>query len=118
MALIRVWRGRPRGLRELPPAVRNHETFQDCDVYLDRADLSVNGQYLRLRFDSTAEDAPTLSPVVYFARGTDGTWRRDAKPSLAQLLTGLEGPTSQPPEETGDEPIGIEAVMDSAIAGT
>jgi hypothetical protein len=75
--LMRLWRGRPRGLSELPPAIRNG--YMDNDVYLGEALLSVNGLFMRLKF---------LNETLNFWGKGDGGWVRmsDTGPTLDQLL--------------------------------
>lgn len=53
MALARRWKGRPRGLSELPVEIRNAPQYEVLgqDYWLDRADQSIDGNWYRLRFE-------------------------------------------------------------------
>lgn len=98
MALIRNWRGRPRGLQELPPEVRNADRYsKDPDagtpvnVVLVEALLSVDGGWLRI----TAEGGQ--SPVDYWRQDEFGAWvlcDNDTRP-----------PFEKNPEPAGHPPV-------------
>lgn len=62
----RLWRGRPRGLSELPGTIREAGVYNGSDFYLDKATLSQDGKYYRLLFEGGA---------VHFWGYTDsGNW--------------------------------------------
>ncbi len=121
MALQRLWRGRPRGLRELPTevvqAIRYGGPDPDGKVdawWLNEANLSINGWFLRLTFD----DKPGV--VDYWTKTMTG-WGICGVPSIAELQspTGTveEELVSVPPlEDLASDPL---PVYDSlAVAAT
>lgn len=63
MALARRWKGRPRGLAELPAEIRTHPAYAE-DAWLDRADQSTDGSWYRLRFDDGTVHYWFLNPVT------------------------------------------------------
>jgi hypothetical protein len=72
MAIRRFWRGRPRGLRELPPEVVNDPCYADKDYWLDKALLSVDGNWIKLVFDRRSGDR--RRDVHYWFKYAEGMW--------------------------------------------
>lgn len=83
MAIKRLWKGRPRGLSELPVGIREHEPFQASDWWIQSIMLSSNGLYYRLHFD-----IPCQNQVVYFQL-VEGKWEPCEGPTVEELMKGL-----------------------------
>lgn len=83
--LTRLWRGRPRGLNELPPEVKMAQRYggpapdYTNDWWLGEANLSTNGKFLRLTFD----DKPGV--IDYWCQTSTG-WVLCSTPTTAELL--------------------------------
>jgi hypothetical protein len=95
MALMRHWKGRPRGLRELPAEVREAPLYTgsspECgapkDWYVDRIRESLDGRYYKLEFDPPDHEEP------HYWRFYEGTWVRSGPPPWEQ-------PSQEPTELT------------------
>jgi hypothetical protein len=89
MALIRHWRGRPRGLRELPREVRDAERYTGKNWWVDIIHLSVDGQWLRLKFED----------------GLTDYWRYATQGGGTDAFSHWVYTTELPPWEKSDEPL-------------
>jgi hypothetical protein len=83
MSLFRNWRGRPRGLSDLPPEIRNHVVYDVADSAVDEIRLSVDGNAWRILFEDGAVHEWRLAP--------DG-WRLSAK----MVIGGEDVPVVRP----------------------
>ena len=68
--LARRWKGRPRGLSELPVEIRTSPLYENPgqDYWLDRADQSLDGAWYRLRFEGGMVH-------YWYASAVDGAWK-------------------------------------------
>lgn len=72
MPLTRVWRGRPRGLSELPAEIRESPRYDpEGGDWLDRADLSVDGFWIRILLETGRVDYWTRHPETGLWTPTD-----------------------------------------------
>ncbi len=116
MALNRLWRGRPRGLRELPVEVVNAIRYSTDpkglpigvpgDWWLDEANLSLNGLFLRLTFDGSP------GVIDYWRKAPTG-WVICGVPSVDELraMTLADDPADQLlslPEGLGEKFLAVE----------
>jgi hypothetical protein len=96
MALTRHWKGRPRGLRELPPEVREAPPYAGRDWYVDRIRESLDGRYFKLEFDPPDHEEP------HYWRFYEGTWVRSGPPPWEQPTPELPELVAGPPELGGE----------------
>ena len=77
----RMWKGRPRGLAELPVEIKNAECYQGADWWLDEANQSINDRCYRLRFEDGVIHFWYLSATTF-------QWIRSETPPSVEQLTG------------------------------
>lgn len=96
MAMKRLWKGRPRGLSELPTAISGATKYQDGDVFLDRAQQSSNGQWFKLTFENGRVDFWERTGADSWALNLEG-------PSLVQLTEAFVPPATPKYDTNADD---------------
>lgn len=94
MPVVRHWRGRPRGMNELPDQVKHAPEYAGKDWSVREILLSLDGQWMRLTFDNGVVDFWRLN-------GVDGAWiMSQAEPDFAPKPAVVDGQT-----DTGGGPV-------------